>query len=59
MLGIRRASVSEVAHKFQEAGVIAHTRGRVRILDRERMQAAACECYVRNRDEYERLFGED
>lgn len=45
MLGVRRTSVTEVAGKMQEAGIISYRRGRIAILDRERLKAAACECY--------------
>ncbi len=46
MLGVRRASVSEVANKLQGVGVIEYTRGTVRILDRKRLKALSCECYA-------------
>lgn len=57
MLGVRRAGVTEAAIKFQGEGVIAYARGRISILDRARLEAAACECYGRTKAEYERLFG--
>ena len=34
-----------VAGTLQKAGLIAYRRGTVTILDRERLEAAACECY--------------
>lgn len=45
MLGVRRSSVSEVAMKLQESGIIRYVRGKIIITDRGRLQAAACECY--------------
>jgi CRP-like cAMP-binding protein len=45
MLGVRRASVSEVANKLQEKGFISYQYGRVRILDRKALEEFACECY--------------
>jgi CRP-like cAMP-binding protein len=45
MLGVRRASISEVANRLQERGLINYQRGHVKILDRERLEAFACECY--------------
>jgi CRP-like cAMP-binding protein len=45
MLGARRASVTVAAGILQKAGLIAYTRGRVSIADREKLEQAACECY--------------
>lgn len=45
MLSVRRASVSEVAQALAEDGCITYTRGNITILDRQRLQANACECY--------------
>jgi CRP-like cAMP-binding protein len=59
MLGVRRASVTETALKLKGAGLIDYERGRARILDRERLERAACECYRRTKSEYERLFAEE
>jgi CRP-like cAMP-binding protein len=56
MLGVRRAGVSEAAAKLQERSLIRYNRGNVSILDRESLEAAACECYGVVRAEYERLF---
>lgn len=56
MLGVRRAGVSEAAAKLQEKNLIRYNRGNVLILDRESLEAAACECYHVVREEYERLF---
>jgi len=45
MLGTRRASVTVAAGTLQKAGLIAYTRGSVTILDRQKLEEAACECY--------------
>jgi CRP-like cAMP-binding protein len=45
MLGTRRSSVSVAAGILQKAGLIAYTRGSVRITNRPELQEAACECY--------------
>jgi CRP-like cAMP-binding protein len=45
MLGVRRASVSEVLQPIQERGWIRSTRGSMTVLDRTALEAAACECY--------------
>jgi len=45
MLGTRRSSVTVAAGMLQKAGLIAHTRGDVEIIDRRNLEEAACECY--------------
>ncbi len=45
MLGVRRSSVSEVAVKLQDAGLIRYSRGMIEIIDRPALMEAACECY--------------
>ncbi|MGH9500728.1 MAG: Crp/Fnr family transcriptional regulator [Terriglobales bacterium] len=45
MLGTRRSSVSVAASMLQRAGMIHYTRGNVTILDRPKLEDAACDCY--------------
>jgi CRP-like cAMP-binding protein len=45
MLGAGRPSVTLAAGALQKAGIIRYTRGKVNILNREGLEAAACECY--------------
>jgi CRP-like cAMP-binding protein len=45
MLGSRRTTVTLAAGTLQRIGLIEYQRGRVHILDRERLESAACECY--------------
>jgi CRP-like cAMP-binding protein len=45
MLGTRRPSVSEIAGRLQEMGLIRYSRGRIQILDRPGLEQFACECY--------------
>jgi CRP-like cAMP-binding protein len=45
MLGATRPTVTIVAGTLQQAGLITYHRGQVTILDRERLEAASCECY--------------
>jgi CRP-like cAMP-binding protein len=45
MLGVRRTSVTNVAGKLQSAGIIGYARGVIRIVDREALEAASCECF--------------
>jgi CRP-like cAMP-binding protein len=45
MLGTRRSSVTVAAGTLQKAGLITYTRGDVKIIDRQKLEEAACECY--------------
>jgi CRP-like cAMP-binding protein len=45
MLGVRRTSVTEVAGKLQNEGVITYSRGVIRIVDRAGLERLSCECY--------------
>ena len=45
MLGVRRTSVTEVARRMQEKGVITYARGVIKILDRTALERLSCECY--------------
>jgi hypothetical protein len=45
MLGVRRTSVTDVARKIQDKGVITYARGVIRILDRDALKLLSCECY--------------
>jgi hypothetical protein len=45
MLGTRRTSVTVAAGILQRAGLVAHTRGDVEIIDRRKLEEAACDCY--------------
>jgi CRP-like cAMP-binding protein len=56
MLGVRREGVTEAAGKLQDEGLIEYRRGRIRVLDRRRLEARVCECYSVVRREYERLL---
>jgi CRP-like cAMP-binding protein len=45
MLGVQRTSVTLAAGTLQGAGLIRYHRGRVTIVDRERLEGMACTCY--------------
>jgi CRP-like cAMP-binding protein len=45
LLGVRRQTVSIIAGTLQRAGLITYRRGVQRVLDREGLEAASCECY--------------
>lgn len=45
MLGVHRPAVSIAAGALQQAGFIRYRRGHLRIVDRDGLESAACECY--------------
>jgi len=45
MLGTSRPTVTVVAGTLQKAGLITYNRGHVTIVNREKLEAASCECY--------------
>ncbi len=44
VLGVRRESVSAATVRLQEEGLIRHHRGMLEIVDRDTLEAKACEC---------------
>jgi CRP-like cAMP-binding protein len=57
MLGVRRATVTVAAGILQHAGLIRYSRGKVTIVDRARLEEAACGCYRVMREKSEAMFG--
>jgi hypothetical protein len=57
MLGVRRTSITVVAHTLQQAGMIKYSRGKIQILDVEGLRDAACECYESVKEHYAQLLG--
>jgi CRP-like cAMP-binding protein len=56
MIGVQRNSVSVVAHKLQQTGVIRYSRGLIEITDLEALREVSCECYKAVNAQYERLL---
>jgi CRP-like cAMP-binding protein len=56
MLGVRRASVTDVLRPLQERGLIRCRRGKIVVMDRAGLEAESCECYLVVQDEFARLF---
>ena len=56
MLGVRREGVTEAAGKLQAEGLIEYSRGKITVVDRERLEARVCECYSVVKREYDRLL---
>ncbi len=59
MLGVRRAGVTEAANSLQQAGLIRYTRGRITILNRQKLETASCSCYGVIKGEFARLLDTD
>ncbi len=59
MLGVRRASVSEVCNLLQKAGFISYSRGSITILNRQALENTSCECYAIVKAEFNRLLSEN
>jgi CRP-like cAMP-binding protein len=57
LLGVRRQTVSIIAGTLQRAGFITYRRGVLRVLDREGLEAASCECYQAMKHLYDRIMG--
>jgi CRP-like cAMP-binding protein len=57
MLGVRREGVTVAAGRLQDDGAISYVRGRIQILDRDKLEATVCECYRVVKDEVDRLLG--
>jgi CRP-like cAMP-binding protein len=55
-LGVRRATVSDIARDMQQTGAVQYRRGVITVRDRASLMAQACECYGSMQEEYERLL---
>ena len=56
MLGVRRPTVSELAQKLREEGVIDYTRGNLIVTDRPKLEERSCDCYVIIEEQLARTF---
>ena len=46
ILGVRREGVNEAAGHLQSSGIIRYSRGIISVVDRPRLEARVCECYM-------------
>ena len=56
MLGVRRETISEAAGKLRKAGLIQYSRGHITVLNRQGLEAYACECYQSVKKETNRIL---
>ncbi len=56
MLGVRREGVTEAAGRLHRAGIIHYSRGHIRIVDRQKLERRACECYKVVKAETDRIL---
>lgn len=45
MLGVRREAVNKHAGELQKRGLITYSRGRLKVVNRPRLERASCDCY--------------
>jgi CRP-like cAMP-binding protein len=58
MLGVHRPTITEIATKLENQGLITVQRGLIRISNLEGLEQIACECYIVVKEEYDRLLGQ-
>ena len=46
IMGVRREGITEAEGRLQQAGIISCSRGHMTVLDRQQLEARACECYL-------------
>lgn len=56
VLGARRTTVTLAAGALRQRKLISYRRGRIQILDREKLKAAACECYTTVRGLFQNFY---
>ena len=57
MLGVHRSSVTLVARRLQQAGLIDYHHGKIRILDVDGLKEVSCECYAALNAHFHRIIG--
>ena len=55
-LGVRREGITEAAGRLQKAGLIQYSRGHIIILNKQKLEDKACECYHIIKNESHHLF---
>ncbi len=58
MLGVGRPAVTIAAGLLQRSGLILYSRGQVELVDTEKLQTVACDCYKLIHNSYARVYPE-
>lgn len=45
-LGVHRPSITCIAQNLRDKGIINYSRGRISVINRQKLQTSACECYT-------------
>jgi len=56
MLGVRRSAVTVAAGALQRRNIIRYSRGEIRVLAREKLEAESCSCYAAGVESYAQLL---
>lgn len=59
MLGVRRATVTVIARRLKDEGIIDYTRGHLIVTNRTWLESCACECYAVIKEQMARTFNRD
>jgi CRP-like cAMP-binding protein len=51
MLGVRRTSITDVASRLQNSGIISYSRGVIKIIDLAALEGLSCECFETLREQ--------
>src|SRR5215204_2340499 len=58
MLGVQRTSIGMISQSMQLSGIIRYRRGKIEIVDNERLRNAACECFFIVKEEQEKFIND-
>ena len=56
MLGVRRVGITQAAKSLRSRNLIGYHRGNITVLDRDGLEAAACDCYASDTAAYTRTM---
>jgi CRP-like cAMP-binding protein len=59
MVGVHRTTITQTLGELAAVGIVRTGRGWIEILDRDRMEALACECYATVQSNLRRLIGHE